>query len=199
MACCYKVITTKNDAKFDPNLQSHGLHACFWPARNRRRETVGRTALEVPAFSPAINQTSKVSVHNDNSDAGILAPYHGPVIKGVDTKTLTGKVMCGYQGWFGAPGDGSSEHGWRHWTIDGGPFADGNAKVDLWPDVSELDASQRFPTGFKMADGSPAEVFSSFERPTVLKHFEWMQDYGIDGVFVQRFANGLKNQPTLGT
>ena len=115
----------------------------------------------------------------------------------MDTKTLTGKVMCGYQGWFGAPGDGSSDHGWRHWTKNHGPLADGNAKIDLWPDVSELDASQRFPTGFKMADGRLAEVFSSFERPTVLKHFEWMQDYGIDGVFVQRFANGLKNQSTL--
>jgi hypothetical protein len=67
----------------------------------------------------------------------------------------------------------------------------------LWPDVSELDANQRFPTGFKMADGSPAEVFSSYEKPTVLKHFEWMQDYGIDGVFVQRFANGLRNPPSL--
>jgi hypothetical protein len=160
-------------------------------------QTIDRAALENPAFSPASNQTNNVLLQSDGTAAGILAPYHGPVVKGVDTKTLTGKVMCGYQGWFGAPGDGSSEPGWRHWTKSRGPLADGNAKIDLWPDVSELDANQRFPTGFKMADGSPAEVFSSFERPTVLKHFEWMQAYGIDGVFVQRFANGLKNQPTL--
>ena len=161
-------------------------------------QIVGHTDLAMPALSPAINQTNKASVQDDSPAVGILAPYHGPVVKGVDTKTLTGKVMCGYQGWFGAPGDGSSEHGWRHWTKNRGPLADGNAKIDLWPDVSELDASQRFPTGFKKADGSTAEVFSSFERLTVLKHFEWMQDYGIDGVFVQRFANGLKSPPTLG-
>jgi hypothetical protein len=160
-------------------------------------QAIGHAALENPAFSPASNQTNNVLLQSDGTAAGILAPYHGPVVKGVDTKTLTGKVMCGYQGWFGAPGDGSSEPGWRHWTKSQGPLADGNAKIDLWPDVSELDANQRFPTGFKMADGSPAEVFSSFERPTVLKHFEWMQAYGIDGVFVQRFANGLKNQLTL--
>jgi hypothetical protein len=123
--------------------------------------------------------------------------YSGPVVKGVDTKTLTGKVMCGYQGWFGAPGDGRSESDWRHWTRHNGNFTDGNAKVDLWPDVSELDPSQRFATGFKFADGRPAEVFSSFEKATVLKHFQWMQDYGIDGVFVQRFANGLKNSNSL--
>jgi hypothetical protein len=127
----------------------------------------------------------------------VITPYKGPVVTGVNTRTLFGKVMCGYQGWFSAPGDGGLEHGWRHWTKHGGPLADGNAKVDLWPDVSELDASQRFPTGFKMPDGSPAEVFSSFEKPTVLKHFEWMQEYGIDGVFVQRFANGLKSPVSL--
>jgi hypothetical protein len=127
----------------------------------------------------------------------VITPYKGPVVTEVNTRTLFGKVMCGYQGWFSAPGDGSLEHGWRHWTKHGGPLADGNAKVDLWPDVSELDASQRFPTGFKMPDGSPAEVFSSYEKPTVLKHFEWMQEYGIDGVFVQRFANGLENPDSL--
>lgn len=123
--------------------------------------------------------------------------YHGPVVSGVDTRTLYGKVMCGYQGWFSAPGDGSPEHGWRHWTKDEGPLTDGNAKIDLWPDVSELNPSDRFPTGFKMPDGSQATVFSSYDRTTVLKHFEWMQDYGIDGVFVQRFANGLENPVSL--
>ena len=160
-------------------------------------QTIGRGGLENPVFSPASNLTSKVLIQNADTAAGILAPYHGPVVKGVDTKTLAGKVMCGYQGWFGAPGDGRSQPVWQHWTKHPGPLEDGNAKVDLWPDVSELDASQRIPTGFKMADGRPAEVFSSFAKPTVLKHFQWMQDYGIDGVFVQRFANGLKNPPSL--
>jgi hypothetical protein len=126
-----------------------------------------------------------------------IGPYKGPTVKGVNTQTLFGKVLCGYQGWFGAPGDGSSDRGWRHWTKGRGPLADGNAKVDLWPDVSELPPGERFKTGFKLADGRPAEVFSSFQKPTVLTHFQWMQDYGIDGVFVQRFANGLRNQPTL--
>ena len=69
--------------------------------------------------------------------------------------------------------------------------------VDLWPDVSELDADERFAAGFKHADGSAAEVFSSGNRKTVLRHFEWMRDYGIDGAFVQRFANGLKSDASL--
>ena len=67
-----------------------------------------------------------------------ITPYKGTVVRDVNMKTLFGKVMCGYQGWFGAPGDGSSERGWRHWTKNRGPLADGNARGDFWPDVSEL-------------------------------------------------------------
>jgi hypothetical protein len=137
------------------------------------------------------------SIDVDEVNISAITPYKGPIITDVNTKTLFGKVMCGYQGWFGVPGDGSPGQRWQHWTKAHGPLEDGNANVDLWPDVSELGADQRFPTGFKMTDGRPAEVFSSFEKPTVLKHFEWMQDYGLDGVFVQRFANGLRNRASF--
>lgn len=154
-------------------------------------------ALIVAVIATVQTSAHDVVVRPASTTADVLTPYHGPVVKGVDTTTLTGKVMCGYQGWFGTPGDGRAENNWRHWTKNPGSFADGNAKVDLWPDVSELGPGQRFPTGFKMADGRPAEVFSSFQKPTVLKHFQWMKEYGIDGVFVQRFASGLKNPDSL--
>jgi len=122
-----------------------------------------------------------------------LVPYTGSSVKGVDTTTLDGKVMTGYQGWFNAPGDGSGM-GWTHWARNAKKtFAPGNVTVDLWPDMSEASATERFPTGFSHANGKPAEVFSSYNRLTVLRHFKWMRDYGIDGAFVQRFANGLKN------
>ena len=116
----------------------------------------------------------------------------------VDCSTIYGKVLCGYQGWFGVPGDGGSGNGWHHWTKNWAePLADGNAKIDLWPDVSELSPAERFQTGFKLSDGRPAEVFSSRVKPTVLRHFRWMQEYGIDGVFVQRFAVGLADAESL--
>jgi hypothetical protein len=156
-----------------------------------------------PATQPAqafrFSAAWKGSAGFDVSEVRVasVAAYNGHVMKGVDTQTLLAKVMCGYQGWFGVPGDGSSTRGWRHWTKGRGALADGNAKVDLWPDVSELSPEDRFATEFKMADGRPAEVFSSFKKTTVLKHFEWMQNYGIDGVFVQRFAVGLHNPPNL--
>ena len=126
----------------------------------------------------------------------IVGPCGGSVFA-VDTSTLTGKIICGYQGWFSCPGDGT-DLGWTHWARRRqkmlGP---GNVTVDLWPDVSQLDADERYPTGFRHADGSRAEVFSSANRKTVIRHFQWMRDYGIDGAFVQRFANGLTDPKTL--
>ncbi len=115
-----------------------------------------------------------------------LRPYAGVCVQGVDPNTLTGKVMCGYQGWFTTPGDGA-QRGWTHYARRN-RFEPGSCTIDLWPDVSELDAAEKFPTPFRHADGSTAFVFSSFCRPTVLRHFAWMQEYGIDGAFVQRFA-----------
>ena len=120
-----------------------------------------------------------------------LRPYEGPVVKGVDTSTLTGKVMCGYQGWFNAEGDGA-QLGWRHWTTHAKPPTEESIRVDLWPDLTELAPDERFPTALRHADGRAAEVFSSFRRETVLRHFRWMRDYGIDGVFVQRFIADLR-------
>jgi hypothetical protein len=127
----------------------------------------------------------------------LLVPYRGPSVQGVDTSTLKGKVMTGYQGWFNCEGDGA-KLGWKHWAVHRNrPFAPGNVNVDLWPDVSEFDADELFPTGFQFSDNQPALVFSSYRRETVLRHFRWMREYGIDGAFVQRFANGLNDRVEL--
>ncbi len=104
----------------------------------------------------------------------------------VDSSTLTGKVMAGYQGWFTAEGDGSGT-AWQHYR-KGGSFGPGHVCIDLWPHVTDLTPAERYATPFRTADGSAAEVFSSHNRRTVLRHLQWMRDYGIDGAFVQRFA-----------
>ena len=110
----------------------------------------------------------------------------------VDVSSLAGKVVCGYQGWFRTENDGAG-NGWHHYGADKG-FAPGSAHIEMWPDVSELPAADRFPTEFRHADGRTAEVFSSHREGTVRKHFEWMRDYGIDGAFVQRFAVGTRDR-----
>jgi hypothetical protein len=109
----------------------------------------------------------------------------------VDPSTMRGKIMVGYQGWFNCEGDGA-DLGWTHWARNRNqPVGPGNVTVDLWPDVSEYDSDELYETEFQHRDGSRARVFSSFHRKTVLRHFRWMRDYGIDGAFVQRFASGL--------
>lgn len=128
-----------------------------------------------------------VEMTRDEVVARVMHPYSGPSAAGVDTSTLAGKVMCGYQGWFACPDDGA-ERGWFHWAGRGGAFEPGNCSIDFWPDVSELDEDEKCPTAFRHADGSVAHVYTAMNPKTVARHFEWMRDYGIDGAFVQRFA-----------
>ncbi len=115
-----------------------------------------------------------------------MRPYDGPSKPGVSRSTQTGKVVCGYQGWFTTPGDGSGR-GWRHYSARG-DFKPGSCGIDLWPDVRELGDDEKYPTPFRHRDGRVAQVFSSHNRKTVLRHFRWMEEYGIDGAFVQRFG-----------
>ena len=124
-----------------------------------------------------------------NSFSGIK-PYSGVHNPGVDTTTLKGKVMCGYQGWFAAEGDGSGL-GWVHFGRNKA-FRPGHCAIDLWPDMSDMDDDEKYATPFKHADGKTAHIFSSYNRKTILRHFQWMKEYGIDGVFLQRFGRSLK-------
>ncbi|MDA9176253.1 glycoside hydrolase family 71/99-like protein [Alphaproteobacteria bacterium] len=109
----------------------------------------------------------------------------------VDRSSLRGKVMCGYQGWFSCSDD-QQGLGWRHWAKDPWkPMAPGNASFDLWPDVSELREASLFATDYHHADGRPAKLFSSASPDVVAMHFRWMRAYGLDGIFLQRFATEL--------
>jgi len=110
----------------------------------------------------------------------------------VDASTMEHKLLMGYQGWFACPGDGSPPDRWIHWFRENQPAA-GNATVDFWPDISELDADELYPTAMKLPDGSPARVYSAFTPKTVARHFRWMRDNHLDGVFLQRFASELSD------
>ena len=47
---------------------------------------------------------------------------------------IRNKLLLGYQGWFGAPGDGSEDNKWRHWS-SGTPTGK-TLTVDMHPDLS---------------------------------------------------------------
>ena len=128
-----------------------------------------------------------------------LAPYKGATMNDVDATTIKGKVLCGYQMWFQALGDGVGNK-WGHWSNNPNKVAVNTLGFEMWPDMSEYPESEKFPVaGMKHKDGSQAYLFSS-KRPAVADlHFKWMKDYGIDGVFVQRFIGGCKEPNSVGT
>jgi hypothetical protein len=95
-----------------------------------------------------------------------------------------GLITAGYQGWFRAPENGvmySEEK---------------QVRIDMWPDVGEYEKT--YPTGLKHADGSTARFFSSTDKSTIDLHFKWMKEYGIDGVFMQRFFNAARPRSRQG-
>ena len=108
----------------------------------------------------------------------------------VDASTMEHKLLMGYQGWFTCPGDGSLVNGYFHWFKGNLPAA-ADYKPDMWPDTSELTPAELCPTKMTYPDGQPASLYSAYNPRTVLRHFEWMSQYGIDGVFLQRFGSEL--------
>ncbi len=113
----------------------------------------------------------------------------------VSSSGLRGKTMAGYQGWFRCPGDAAGM-GWAHWSRSGDHIAPDTLPFEMWPDVSEYGPDEVYPApGFTYPDGKQAYLFSSDNAATVLRHFQWMRDYGLDGAWLQRFAVGLKGGP----
>jgi hypothetical protein len=106
-------------------------------------------------------------------------------------------------------------HGWIHWFTYPVPQG-GHLNTDYWPDTSQYTREELFVApGFKNKDGSPAHLFSSRNPKTVqrsafpttlntrarliasCRHFHWMAENGVDGVFLQRFL-GLCDVPPGG-
>lgn len=100
--------------------------------------------------------------------------------------SLVGKIMCGYQGWFNCPNDGTTR-GWIHWSRSTSSFTPSTCTVDMWPDMNEMGSDEKFLAS-SFYDGNNYYVYSGHNLNTVLRHFQWMQQYGIDGIFLQRFA-----------
>jgi len=112
---------------------------------------------------------------------------------GVDATTLEGKVLLGYQGWFNCEGDGASGNDWRTtnpwmtWFRNG--IAPGAQTVDNYPDLTEFDRSDLCAVPGFTIGGRPAYLYSAWNPHVIDRHFQWMEEYGLDGVLVQRFIN----------
>ena len=104
--------------------------------------------------------------------------------------TLTGKLIMGYQGWFNCPGDGTSV-GWWHW------FTGVDPTVDNLPNAADYPVAEQCVTTMLDAAGNSVNLFSDANPATVETQFAWMQQYGLDGVALQRFSVDLLDPPTL--
>ena len=105
--------------------------------------------------------------------------------------------MCGYQAWFRCPGD-AANMGWIHWSRDSQRLTPATLTIDLWPDMTDYGDDERFAARRKVLPrptGAQAELFSPENARTVLRHFEWMRDYGIDGAWLQHFVVDLPGGP----
>ncbi len=141
-----------------------------------------------------LSSTPVVTGQTGTSTPPAVAPSSTPTpanIAAVDPSTMEHKLLMGYQGWFTCPGDGSST-GWFHWFKDGVPDA-AHFRVDMFPDAGELTAGERCPTSLKYPNGQTAYLYSAYNPKTVMRHFQWMRQYGIDGVFLQRFGSELSD------
>ena len=117
--------------------------------------------------------------------------YQPTASRAIDPTTLQGKLVMGYQGWFSCAGDGSRLTRWNHWTSNRGFPTSTNIRVAMWPDLSEYEPDELYPTGLKYPDGSVAKVYSAWNLKTVMRHYRWMRAYNLAGAFYQRFINQI--------
>jgi hypothetical protein len=132
-------------------------------------------------------------IHSLGGLAAFIAPlfaFAASPYAAVDPSTLDGKVLFGYQGWFGCPGAWGGN--WSHW---GNP--PNGVSVEMYPDLSDFAKSDLCPVAGYGPGGSTAYFYSVRNIKVTDMHFKWMQDYGLDGVLIQRFVSdipGLKSQ-----
>jgi hypothetical protein len=165
--------------------------ALFWPTSSIYYALQSATNLAYPIAWQNVTNNPIVT----NGDNEVLLPLSaGPTYfslnKGVDPTTMSNKLLMGYQGWFSCKGDGSVADNWVHWFFNNTPTA-ANAQMDFLPDVSELSADELFATSMTCSNGQPVKLYSPYLPQTVARHFKWMRDYGLDGVFLQRFLSDL--------
>jgi hypothetical protein len=174
------------------NLSCAGANGVLaWPAAPLELKPQWTSTVATPL--PWTGLTNTVTLSNSQSSvtlSNLTGARFFNLSDAVDPSTLNRKMLLGYQGWFACPGDGSPVNAWIHWFRSQTPTA-ANATMDFLPDTSELDPDELFDTAMTYSNGTPVRVYGAAKQKTVLRHFKWMRDYHIDGVFLQRFTSEL--------
>ena len=216
--------TTNSDARFTlidsgaQNATVQGMYDQFKAALNENvggGQWTGCEELDVNLHFPENDRCGVFINSSAGYNVGSWAIMYrepieeevGPDIVDIESpmyNSYSGLVMAGYQGWHGTPGDGcphNPEEGWPHYaSVAQHPFIFGPGvlrnNIDFWPNVTEYPKTYA-ADGFTNPDGSTPRLYSSFDASTVNLHFNWMKQYDIDGVFMQRFVSQLTDQVAL--
>jgi hypothetical protein len=105
---------------------------------------------------------------------------------------LTGKLITGYQGWFGCPKDFQDNAVWQHWFVKG--VQPQYFTVDFLPSLRDIDPKDLCDTGLPRSDNKGTIKLFSSQNPRVVEaHFRWMKENNVDGAALQRFVEVLSD------
>jgi hypothetical protein len=147
---------------------------------------LGRIAFSIAILLLASCATSRAPTAGSNEARAATIPGEPSPSVSPPRPGLDHKLVVGYQGWFGCPGDFEDNKSWWHWFLNDDRASE--LLVDQLPDVSAFAQSDLCPTALRRADGSQVFLFSSQNPRVVNMHFRWMQMHGIETVAVQRFV-----------
>jgi hypothetical protein len=117
------------------------------------------------------------------------APQGATASTTLRASVLDGRLIAGYQAWYGCPGDYDGNTLWIHW-FDTVAEA-GRITVDMLPDVSQLPASSLCDSGLRLADGQTLKLYSAMDPALVDLQFAQMAAGGVKAVALQRFVSWL--------
>lgn len=207
--------STKNNLIFCVTYYDSGVGTLYFDynandGSNTRRISITKTASNtwIKATIPVTNAALR-NLQNNNCDfrlSGDTQNYIKEItiaigvvnaaLEVVPTATsstyseFVGKSVAGYQVWFKAAA--SLTAGWVHWSGTKAP-ATNTSHFEIYPDVTEYAATDLNQTALaNLGNGNPSVLFTSGNKTVIDKHFQWMKDYGIDGVALQRFINNIE-------
>jgi hypothetical protein len=136
-----------------------------------------------------IAATASASAQPSTAQSSTAQPATAPLRSSM--ASLNNRLIMGYQGWFGCPGDFDGNTQWVHW-FTGEPAAD-HLLVDMLPATDGLAPDDLCDTGLITQNGAPLRLFSSQNANVVDWHFQLMAQQGVGAVALERFVIQLND------
>lgn len=152
------------------------------------------TTRTTPAGRPIVQTTAKTGVttsslrststpiNSHTGSSGTSSSAAASATSSAFSSTLKGKVLYGYQAWFGTVSN------YTHWSFQESGPVNSTSQFDFYPDTTQYPAECLFDSGFHYANGTTLKLYTAACEGVIATHFRWMNEAGIDGVIVQRFV-----------